>query len=56
MSLCHRMLDVSDSQQPLSVVFNAKGKPRLVVDLRCINQFLPDRKFRYEGLNQDIII
>ena len=27
---------------PLSVVFNARGKPRLVVDLRYINQFLPD--------------
>ena len=26
----------------LSVVFNAKGKPRLVVDLRYINQFLPE--------------
>lgn len=36
---------------PLSVVFNAKGKPRLVVDLRYINQFLPERKFKYEGLN-----
>ena len=36
---------------PLSVVFNAKGKPRLVLDLRYVNQFLPDHKFKYEGLS-----
>ena len=36
---------------PLSVVYNAKGKPRLVVDLRYVNQFLPERKSKYEGLN-----
>ena len=36
---------------PLSVVTNAKGKQRLVIDLRYINQFLPERKFKYEGLN-----
>ena len=36
---------------PLSVVENAKGKPRLVLDLRYVNQFLPERKFKYEGLN-----
>lgn len=33
---------------PLSVVSSAKGKLRLVLDL---NQFLPERKFKYEGLN-----
>ena len=36
---------------PISVVYNAKGKPRLAVDLRYVNQFLPERKFKYEGLN-----
>lgn len=36
---------------PLSVVTNSKGKQRLVLDLRYINQFLPDRKFKYEGLS-----
>ena len=36
---------------PLSVVYNAKGKPRLVVDLRYVNQFLPEHKFKYESLN-----
>ena len=36
---------------PLSVVFNAKGKPRLVIDLRYVNQFLPECKFKYEGLD-----
>ena len=39
---------------PLSVVANASGKlclVRLVLDLRYINQFLPDRKFKYEGLD-----
>ena len=35
---------------PLSVVANASGKQRLVVDLRYVNQFLPVRKFKYEGL------
>ena len=34
----------------LSVVTNASGKQRLVLDLRYVNQFLPDRKFKYEGL------
>lgn len=33
---------------PLSVV--AEGKLRLVLDLRYISQFLPEWKFRYEGL------
>ena len=36
---------------PLSVVTKAQGKQRLVLDLRYVNQFLPDRKFKYEGLN-----
>ena len=36
---------------PLSVVTNSKGKQCLVLDLRYINQFLPDRKFKYEGLS-----
>ena len=35
---------------PLSVVVNAGGKKRIVLDLRYINQFLPIRKFKYEGL------
>ena len=36
---------------PLSVVENAKGKLRLVLDLRYVNQFLPELKFKYEGLS-----
>ena len=28
-----------------------RGKFRLVLDLRYINQFLPERKFKYEGLS-----
>ena len=36
---------------PLSVVTNKKGKQHLVLNLRHLNQFLPDRKFKYEGLN-----
>ena len=36
---------------PLSVVQNAKGKLRLVLDLRYVNQFIPQMKFKYEGLN-----
>ena len=38
-------------RSPLSVVTNSKGKQHLVLDLRYINQFLPDRKFKYEGLS-----
>ena len=36
---------------PLSMVANASGKLRLVLDLKCINQFLSNRKFKYEGLD-----
>ena len=36
---------------PLQVVSNAKGKRRLVIDLRYINQYLHQCKFKYEGLN-----
>ena len=36
---------------PLQVVTNAKGKHRLVIDLRYINQYLHLSKFKYEGLN-----
>ena len=36
---------------PLSVVENVNGRLRLVLDLRYVNQFLPEQKFKYEGLN-----
>ena len=36
---------------PLLVVENAKGKLRLVIDLRYVNQFLIQCKFKYEGLD-----
>ena len=36
---------------PLQVVTNAKGKQRLVIDLRYVNQYLVHFKFKYEGLN-----
>ena len=36
---------------PLSVVVNARGKKRLVLDLRYVNQFILLTKFKYEGLN-----
>ena len=36
---------------PLSVVVNRKGKKRLVLDLRYVNQFILMKKFKYEGLN-----
>lgn len=36
---------------PLMVVHNARGKRRLVIDLRVVNQCLPKQKFKYEGLN-----
>ena len=36
---------------PLQVVFNSSGKARLVLDLRYINQYLLNQKFKYEGLD-----
>ena len=36
---------------PLQVAVNAKGKRRLVIDLRYVNQYLHLTKFKYEGLN-----
>ena len=33
------------------MVENAKGKLRLVIDLRYVNQFLIQCKFKYEGLD-----
>lgn len=36
---------------PMSVVINAKGKQCLALDLQYLNQFLPHKKFKYEGLN-----
>ena len=36
---------------PLQVVVNVKGKRRLVIDLRYVNQYLRLIKFKYEGLN-----
>ena len=36
---------------PLQVVVNARGKLRLVIDLRYVNQYLHLSKFKYEGLN-----
>ena len=33
------------------MVSNVSAKQRLVLDLRYLNQFLPDRKFKYEGLS-----
>ena len=36
---------------PLQVVTNAKGKKRLVIDLRHVNHFLLKQKFKYEGLD-----
>ena len=36
---------------PLQVVVNAKGKRRLVIDLRYVNQYLHLTKFKYEGIN-----
>ena len=36
---------------PLSAVGMTQEVYRLVVDLRYVNQYLPDQKFKYEGLN-----
>ena len=36
---------------PLQVVTSAKGKQQLVINLRYVNQYLHQHKFKYEGLN-----
>ena len=36
---------------PLQVVFSSKGKSWLVLDLRFINQYLLNRKFKCESLD-----
>ena len=36
---------------PLSVVEKSGGKLRLVLDLRYVNQFHPEQKFKYEDLS-----
>ena len=36
---------------PLQVVSNARGKRRLVIDLRYVNKFLQKCKFKYEGID-----
>ena len=41
---------------PLSIVVNASGKQHLVLDLRYVNQFLPDQKFKYEGLDLVLLL
>ena len=33
---------------PLSVSFNAKGTPRLILDLRHVNKYIPKPKFRMD--------
>ena len=35
---------------PLTVAFNKKGKPRLVLDCRCINKYLVTFKYKYEDI------
>ena len=34
---------------PLSVSVNSEGKPRLILDLRHVNSYIPKAKFRLEG-------
>ena len=41
---------------PLSVVANSKGKKRLVLDLRYLNQFLLKEKFKYEDLRTAMLM
>ena len=33
---------------PVSVSFNAKGTPRLILDLRHVNNYIPRPKFRMD--------
>ena len=46
-----RIIGYQLCRAPISVVENSRGKLRLVLDLRYINQFLPEQKFKYEGLS-----
>ena len=41
---------------PLSVVSNSRGKKRLVLDLRYLNQFLHKEKFSYEDLRTAMLL
>ena len=41
---------------PLSVVANAEGKLRLVLNLRYLNQFLSQMKFKYEDLKVALLM
>ena len=47
---CVEVIDPPLVCSPLSVVTNASGKKRLVLDLRYVNQFLWKEKFKYEDL------
>ena len=38
-------------RSPLQVVTNAKGKQQLIIDLRYVNQYLVQYKFKHEGVN-----
>lgn len=37
---------------PLSVSVNSKGKERLILDLRYVNQFVDKQKFKLEGVKE----
>ena len=51
---CNRCIQQVDHQphicSPLSVVDNGRGKLRLVINLRYLNQYLWQDKFKYEDL------
>ena len=37
--------------KPLSVSVNSEGKPRLILDLRRVNSYIPKAKFKMEDWN-----
>ena len=47
---------VSESPSPLSVVTNAEGKKRLVVNLRYLNQYLLKQKFKYKDMRVALLM
>ena len=51
-----QVIEESYSCSPLTVVQNAEGKLRLVLNLKYLNQFLSQVKFKYEDLKVTLLM
>lgn len=52
MFLLFQVNDVPHVVNPLTVSVNAKGKERLILDLRHVNQYVVLYKFKLEGIKE----